>query len=127
MQRPLWASTSTKSAKYPDTMYVDDLIGPGTVNTLPEATIAAFEDHGRLSRAIDANVDEAVDNMERIAAVGVDLADVGRTLEARGVAKFAESMNEVMTILKARATELRTRGSKTGKRREMHANGRPVR
>ena len=127
MQRPLWASTSTKNAKYPDTMYVDNLIGPGTVNTLPERTIAAFEDHGRLSRTIDADVDEAVDTMERIAAVGVDLADVGRTLEDRGVAKFVESMDEVMTILKAKATDLRTRRSGTGARREMQENGRSVR
>lgn len=127
VQRPLWASTATKSAKYPDTMYVDNLIGPGTVNTLPETTIAAFEDHGRLSRTIDTNVDEAIDTMERIAAVGVDLADVGRTLEARGVAKFAESMDEVMTILKAKATDLRTRRSETGERREMQENGRSVR
>ena len=127
MQRPLWASTSTKSAKYPDTMYVDNLIGPGTVNTLPETTIAAFEDHGRLSRTIDANVDEAVDTMERIAAVGVDLADVGRTLEGRGVAKFAESMDEVMTILKAKAIDVRTRRSETGERREMQEHGRNVR
>jgi transaldolase len=111
VQRPLWASTSSKSDKYPDTVYVDNLIGPGTVNTLPEATIAAFEDHGRLARTIDADVDEAADTLERIAAVGVDLADVGRTLEARGVARFAESMHRVMTILKAKAMDLRGYGS----------------
>jgi transaldolase len=126
-QRPLWASTSTKSAKYPDTMYVDNLIGPGTVNTLPETTIAAFEDHGRLSRTIDANLDEAVGTLERITAVGVDLADVGRALEVRGVAKFAESVDEVMTTLKAKATGLRARGAETGGRRELQGNGRNVR
>ncbi len=59
-QRPLWASTSAKNAAYSDTLYVDSLIGPDTVNTLPEAVIAAFEDHGRLQRSIDAGVEEAV-------------------------------------------------------------------
>ena len=127
MQRPLWASTSTKNANYPDTMYVDNLIGPGTVSTLPEPTIAAFEDHGRLSRTIDVSVDEAVHTMERISAVGVDLAEVGHTLEARGVAKFAESMDDVMTTLKAKATDVRTRQSERGGRREMRENGRSVR
>ena len=61
VQRPLWASTSTKNPAYPDTLYVDSLIGPDTVNTLPEATIAAFEDHGTLARTIDTGVDDAGD------------------------------------------------------------------
>ena len=59
VQRPLWASTSTKNPAYPDTLYVDSLIGPDTVNTLPDATIAAFDDHGTLARTVDADVDEA--------------------------------------------------------------------
>jgi transaldolase len=62
-QRPLWASTSAKNPDYPDTRYVDELIGPGTVNTLPEATIAAFTDHGTLARTVDTAVDEAADVM----------------------------------------------------------------
>ena len=76
-QRPLWASTSTKNPAYPDTLYVDELIGPDTVNTLPELTIAAFEDHGTLARTIDTGVDEAAEVMRRLAAVGVDMDDVG--------------------------------------------------
>ena len=59
VQRPLWASTSTKNAAYPDTLYVDELIGPHTVNTLPEATLDAFADHGTLARRVDADVDDA--------------------------------------------------------------------
>ena len=59
VQRPLWASTSTKNPAYPDTLYVDSLIGPDTVNTLPEATIAAFEDHGTLARTVDTGIEQA--------------------------------------------------------------------
>ena len=116
VQRPLWASTSTKSDRYPDTMYVENLIGPGTINTMTETTIKAFEDHGRLGRTIDAEIDEAVDILERVAGEGVDLADVGRTLEVRGVAQFAESMRELTAVLQARATDLRSRRSGTGNR-----------
>ena len=77
--------------RYPDTRYVDGLIGPDTVNTLPEATIAAFEDHGRVARTIDADVDDARDVMRDLAAVGIDMDDVGLTLEDEGVASFHES------------------------------------
>jgi transaldolase len=102
-QRPLWASTSTKTDRYPDTMYVDSLIGPDTINTLPETTLEAFEDHGRVSRTVDEDVDEAFDVLERIAAFGIDLEDVGRTLEAQGVAKFVESFDESLAILQSTA------------------------
>jgi transaldolase len=109
LQRPLWASTSTKNAAYPDTLYVDELIGPDTVNTLPEATIAAFEDHGRLARTIDAGAGEAAEVMRRLAAVGVDMDDVGRTLEAAGVRGFHESFAGVLKALQTKARELATR------------------
>ena len=109
LQRPLWASTSTKNAAYPDTLYVDGLIGPDTVNTLPEATIAAFEDHGRLARTIDTGTDEAAETLRRLAAVGVDMDDVGRTLEAAGVASFHESFAGVLDALEAKADELASR------------------
>src|ERR687897_2585428 len=72
VQRPLWASTSTKNPSYPDTLYVDSLIGPDTVNTLPEPTIAAFEDHGTLARSLDRGADEAQAVMHTLAEVGVD-------------------------------------------------------
>ena len=85
VQRPLWASTSTKNDAYPDTLYVDELIGPHTVNTLPDTTIEAFDDHGTLSRRVDADVDEAEAVWAALARVGVDMADVAEQLEREGV------------------------------------------
>ncbi|HWC12040.1 MAG TPA: transaldolase [Acidimicrobiales bacterium] len=106
VQRPLWASTSTKNPAYPDTLYVDELIGPDTVNTLPEATIAAFEDHGTLARTVDRDVAAAHQVMDDLAAVGVDMAAVSRTLEEEGVAAFAKSFDELMTALEEKAAAL---------------------
>jgi len=101
-QRPLWASTSTKNPAYPDTRYVDELIGPDTVNTLPEITIAAFSDHGTLARTIDTGVDEAAATMRRLAAIGIDMDDVGLHLEDAGVAAFHASHREVLAALAAK-------------------------
>jgi transaldolase len=109
LQRPLWASTSTKNPSSPDTLYVDSLIGPDTVNTLPEATIAAFEDHGTLARTIDSGVDHAEAVMRTLAEVGVDLDDVGRTLEDHGVASFHDSFAHVLDALGAKARQLAPR------------------
>jgi transaldolase len=105
-QRPLWASTSTKDPSLPDTLYVDSLIGPDTVNTLPEATIRAFEDHGTPRRTIDADVEGAAEVLNRLAAIGVDMDDVGRTLEAQGVASFHESFAHVLGALDRKVREL---------------------
>ncbi|MGH9229461.1 MAG: transaldolase [Acidimicrobiales bacterium] len=102
-QRPLWASTSTKNPAYPDTVYVDSLIGPDTVTTVPEPTIAAYEDHGTLARTIDTGVDEAADVMRRLATVGIDMDDVGLALEAQGVASFHTSFRRVLDALDAKA------------------------
>ncbi len=109
LQRPLWASTSTKNPAYPATFYVDELIGPDTINTLPEPTIAAFEDHGTLLRTIDRDVDTAHRVMARIADVGIDMDDVGRTLEDEGVASFRASFEHVLATLDARAHHLAAR------------------
>jgi transaldolase len=109
VQRPLWASTSTKNPAYPDTLYVDSLIGPDTVNTLPEATIAAFEDHGTIARTIDRGVDHAEAVMDRLAEVGVDMDDVGRTLEDQGVAGFHQSFAHVLRALETKARQLAPR------------------
>jgi len=106
VQRPLWASTSTKNPAYLDTLYVDSLIGPDTVNTLPEATIAAFEDHGTVARTIDTGIDDAHAVMHTLAEVGVDMDDVGRTLEEQGVASFHESFAHVLDALKTKARQL---------------------
>src|SRR4051794_40923717 len=98
-QRPLWASTSTKKPADRDTRYVEELIGPDTVTTLPEITIAAFADHGRLARTVDTGVDEAAAVMRRLAAVGVDMDNVGRTLEDQGIASFHKSYQDVLGAL----------------------------
>ena len=106
-QRPLWASTSTKNPAYPDTLYVDQLIGPDTVNTLPEATLEAFEDHGTIARTIDADPAAAHDVWNRIGAL-IDLDDVGRTLEEEGVSSFSKSFDELLGVLGDKAEALRS-------------------
>jgi transaldolase len=103
-QRPLWASTSTKNPAYPDTLYVDELIGPDTVNTMPDATIEAFEDHGTLARRIDA--DDGTEALSRLAEAGIDLADVSTVLEDEGVAAFAASFDDLVATLDASADSL---------------------
>jgi len=106
VQRPLWASTSTKNPDYPDTLYVDDLIGPDTINTMPESTIEAFEDHGRIARTIDEGVADARGVMASLAAIGVDMVDVGRVLEDEGVASFAKSFDELIETLREKGDRL---------------------
>ena len=106
LQRPLWASTSTKNPDYPDTLYIDGLIGPDTVNTMPDATIAAFEDHGTVARTVDQGLDQAHQVMDDLAGAGVDMDDVGRVLEAEGVASFAKSFDELLDVLAEKAAAL---------------------
>ena len=107
LQRPLWASTSTKNPAYPNTLYVDSLIGPDTVNTLPEGTIVAFEDHGTIARTIDDDVDDAAAVLEGIAYIGVDMDDVGLTLEDQGVASFHESFAHLLDTLNTKSHQLK--------------------
>jgi transaldolase len=95
-QRPLWASTSTKNPEYPDLLYVASLIGPHTVNTMPEQTIEAFEDHGTIERTVDADLDGARAVLDKLSEVGIDLADVSRVLEDEGVASFSKSFDELL-------------------------------
>jgi transaldolase len=103
VQRPLWASTSTKNPDYPDTIYVDGLIGPDTVNTMPEVTLDAFADHGTVARTIDADLAGAKSVIDAVAGVGVDLDDVARTLESEGVAAFEKSFDELLGTLRQKA------------------------
>jgi len=105
-QRCLWASTSTKNPDYPDVMYVENLIGPMTVDTMPEETIEAFKDHGKVAPTLEQGVDEAKRTFERFAEAGIDYDDVVETLEREGVEKFAESFRELIEGLKAKAGEL---------------------
>jgi transaldolase len=96
-QRPLWASTSTKNPEYRDVMYVEDLIAPGVVNTMPEQTIHAFADHGEVrGDTITPYYNEAQKVLDDLAALGVDYDDVVATLEREGVEKFAASWNELL-------------------------------
>jgi transaldolase len=96
-QRPLWASTSTKNPEYRDVMYVEDLIAPGVVNTMPEQTIHAFADHGEVrGDTITPYYNEAQKVLDDLAALGVDYDDVIATLEREGVEKFAASWNELL-------------------------------
>jgi transaldolase len=105
VQRPLWASTSTKNPAYPDTLYVDGLIGPDTITTLPEATIAAFEDHGTLAATIIQGVQDAQTTVECLAQLGVDLPEVAGVLEAEGVAAFAKSYDGLLSLLQSTAAQ----------------------
>jgi transaldolase len=106
VQRPLWASTSTKNPAYPDTLYVDSLIGPDTINTMPDATIDAFERRGTVACTITADLDQAHQVMDDLARVGVDMTAVGHTLEEEGVASFTKSFDELMSSLSDKAAEL---------------------
>ena len=106
VQRPLWASTSTKNPEYRDVLYVEELIGPDTVNTMPPETIEAFQDHGEVAPTLEQGIDEARKVFDDVAAAGVDLDDVFRTLETEGVEKFADSFAELFEHVKAKRDEL---------------------
>lgn len=103
VQRPLWASTSTKNPSYPDTLYVDTLIGPDTVNTLPENTLDAFDDHGTPIRSIDTAVSKAREQWSALAHHGVDVDKVADKLEAEGVAAFIKAFDELLEVLSQKA------------------------
>ncbi|HSH23180.1 MAG TPA: transaldolase [Acidimicrobiales bacterium] len=109
LQRPLWASTSTKDPELPDTLYVDSLIGPDTVTTMPVATLDAFIDHGSLGRTADEGLDEAEALWERLGEVGVDLNDVAQVLEDEGVAAFAKAFDQGISSLEDKVAELANR------------------
>jgi transaldolase len=105
-QRPLWASTSTKNPAYPDLLYVDTLIGPETVNTLPDATIEAFLDHGTVARTVDKDADASRTELARLAEVGVDMEEVSKVLEEQGVSAFAKSYEELLQSLTDKANAI---------------------
>jgi len=106
-QRPLWASTSTKNPAYPDLLYVDGLIGPDTVNTMPPETAEAFNDHGTVARTVDAGVGAANEVLAGLAEVGIELDDVTEQLEAEGVAAFAKSFDDLQARLTEKAAAIR--------------------
>ena len=104
-QRPLWASTSTKDPNFPDTMYVDELVTAGTVNTMPQATIDAFADHGQVPTepshwdTVRGTYDDSREVFARLAAAGVDFDDVTRVLEQEGVEKFVTAWEQLLDIV----------------------------
>jgi transaldolase len=95
-QRCLWASTSVKDPSLRDTLYVEELIGPETISTMPEETIRAFQDHGRVEARLEADLDEARSLLDELAAFGVDYDDVTATLEREGIEKFVVSFDNVL-------------------------------
>jgi transaldolase len=105
-QRVLWASTSTKNPDYRDVLYVEELIGPDTVNTMPEETILAFQDHGVAEPRLEQGVPDAHALMDELAAAGVDYDDLTETLEREGVEKFAASFAELLEALAAKRDSL---------------------
>jgi transaldolase len=105
-QRCLWASTSVKDARYRDTMYVEQLIGPQTVNTMPPETLAAVQDHGQIALTLERDVDEARQVFSDLKAAGVDYDDVTATLEREGVQKFVDSFHELFENVEAKRDEL---------------------
>ena len=105
-QRCLWASTSTKNPEYRDVLYVEELIGPATVNTMPEETIDAFQDHGRVAETLTADIDAAHKVFEDLRAAGVDYDDVTDTLEREGVQKFEDSFAELKQGIQSKRGEL---------------------
>lgn len=105
-QRPLWASTSTKNPNYSETLYVDELIGPHTVNTMPDNTIASFITSGSVRRSIDADPEASELILRKVAEIGIDLEHVAAVLEEEGVASFVKSFDELITTLTSKADQL---------------------
>ena len=106
VQRLLWASTSTKNPDYPDTLYVDELIGPETVNTMPPQTIDAFRDHGHVSQSLEQDVDGAQAVLDKLAQLGIDLNEVTEQLQADGVDAFANSFESLLNTISSKAYEM---------------------
>lgn len=105
-QRLLWASTSTKNPDYPDTLYVDSLIGPETVNTMPPDTIEAFRDHGKVANTLEADVDEAYTVLDNLAELNIDLDQVTENLQDDGVDKFKDSFDDLLDEIESKRKEL---------------------
>ena len=110
VQRPLWASTSTKNPDYPDTKYVDELVGPHTVNTLPPDTIEATLDHGATKSVIRDNLDDERRVIEQLADLGIDIKAVTEKLRVDGVAAFAKSFDEILENLSRKQSQLNAVG-----------------
>ncbi len=107
-QRVLWASTSTKNPAYPETMYIDQLIGPETVNTIPPETVEAFRDRGRVAPTLEKGIDEARLVLENIEELGISLNEITEKLQKDGVIAFARSFDDLMATLAEKVASFRT-------------------
>ena len=110
VQRPLWASTGTKNPTYRDVLYVESLIGPDTVNTMPPATLTAFLDHGRAEATLEQDAPDAERMVEALAAAGVSMDQVTEKLLADGVKSFADSFDKLMANIEEKRTQLLAQG-----------------
>lgn len=108
MQRPLWASTSTKNPNYPDTMYVDELIGPDTVNTVPPNTLEAFKDHGIARQSLESDMARASQAFEELRTVGILFQQITQELEEEGVKAFADSFTALLDAIEERRQKIVT-------------------
>lgn len=99
IQRLLWGSTSTKNPAYDDTLYVKELIGPGTINTMPDNTLKAFKDHGEVERSIDTGVEDAERSISELGGAGISIERVTKELEDEGVRLFAESFDSLLALI----------------------------
>ncbi len=106
VQRPLWASTGTKNPAYSDVLYVESLIGPETINTMPPETINAFRDHGRARRTLEEGLEDARQHIASLARVGVNLDQITEKLQADGVAAFAASLDQLLNTLEEKRRKL---------------------
>ncbi|MFL5761615.1 MAG: transaldolase [Thermomicrobiales bacterium] len=107
VQRPLWASTGTKNPAYSDVLYIDTLIGPDTVNTMPEKTLYAFLDHGKVRRTVDTDLDQARQVVADLAAAGMDLAAVTAQLEEEGITTFEKSFDALLAGVERKRSALK--------------------
>jgi transaldolase len=106
VQRVLWASTSTKNPSYRDVVYVEELVGPETVNTVPPATLEAFRDHGEVRDSLTEGLDQAGEDLERLAALGIDLGAVTEALQREGIDKFAQPFDKLLETLGQKRSSL---------------------
>jgi len=111
VQRVLWASTGVKDPAYPDTMYVDELIGENTVTTLPEETWKAFKDHGAVVRTVDRHIDDAHRLLRELSHLGIDMERVGVQLQDQGVELFVEAFDRLVGIVEEKRERLLAEGS----------------
>jgi transaldolase len=110
-QRPLWASTGTKDPAYSDVLYVERLIAPGVVNTMPEKTLHAFADHGNVERALDTDLSDAERTLDQAQQMGVNLQEITAALEREGVESFCDSYDELLACIEAKLKNVAAAGA----------------